>query len=272
MVRAIRFFMLALTLLGTVASNRGLAFAEDVDALIKKGIELRRQGKEQDALQVFQRAAAISRAPRVVAQVALAEQALGIWADAERDLTEALAAGAKEPWIIKNRRQLEEALRVIQSHLGSLEIWGQPPGTEIVIDGAVVGKLPMSTALRLPIGEISLTLRKDGYDKITRVVSISKGDHVRENIVLHATAAAPVVKKPLALSLPADVSPGAAPPTLTTIKGPPEPPPEEPASAPIYKRWWFWTGIAVVAIGAGAGAYLLTRPACTPGPNNWCPN
>jgi hypothetical protein len=271
MSRAIRFLMLSLTVLGTVGPNRGLALAEDVDALIKNGIELRRQGKEHEALELFRRAALIRRTPRVVAQVALAEHALGIWADAERDLTEALTTGDKDPWINKNQSQLKEALRIIEGHLGSLEVWGEPPGTEIVVDGAVVAKLPMSTPLRLPIGEFSLTLRKEGYDKVTRLVSISKGSQVRENIVLHATAAAPVEKKLLALGAPG-VGPGEASPTLPTIKVTPAPPPDEPAGSPIYKRWWFWTGIAVVAVGASAGAYLLTRPSCTPGPNNWCRN
>ncbi|MCB9559468.1 MAG: tetratricopeptide repeat protein [Kofleriaceae bacterium] len=30
------------------------------------------------------------------------------------------------------------------------------------------------------------------------------------------------------------------------------------ARAPFYKRWWFWSGVAVAA-GAGAGTYLLLR-------------
>jgi tetratricopeptide (TPR) repeat protein len=30
---------------------------------------------------------------------------------------------------------------------------------------------------------------------------------------------------------------------------------------PIYTRWWFWTAVGVVALGAGGAAYLATRPA-----------
>ena len=29
---------------------------------------------------------------------------------------------------------------------------------------------------------------------------------------------------------------------------------------PVYKKWWFWTTIAVVAVGGGVGIYELTRP------------
>jgi len=32
------------------------------------------------------------------------------------------------------------------------------------------------------------------------------------------------------------------------------------SSRPIYKKWWFWTGLAVVSAGAGAvGVYAVTR-------------
>ncbi|HEX3757136.1 MAG TPA: tetratricopeptide repeat protein [Kofleriaceae bacterium] len=43
---------------------------------------------------------------------------------------------------------------------------------------------------------------------------------------------------------------------------PPTPPP--PAARPIYARWWFWTGVGVVAAGAGVATYELTRPGSGP--------
>jgi tetratricopeptide (TPR) repeat protein len=43
---------------------------------------------------------------------------------------------------------------------------------------------------------------------------------------------------------------------------PPAPPP--PASRPLYTRWWFWTGVGVVAAGAGVATYELTRPGSGP--------
>ena len=36
--------------------------------------------------------------------------------------------------------------------------------------------------------------------------------------------------------------------------------PTETGDSPVYKKWWFWTTVAVVGIGAGVGGYLLTRP------------
>jgi tetratricopeptide (TPR) repeat protein len=39
---------------------------------------------------------------------------------------------------------------------------------------------------------------------------------------------------------------------------PPPPPPSE--HTPIYKKWWFWTGVAVVGAAGGVGVYEATRP------------
>jgi tetratricopeptide (TPR) repeat protein len=54
-----------------------------------------------------------------------------------------------------------------------------------------------------------------------------------------------------------------------------DPPPPDPAqppisiehheSAPVYKKWWFWTGVAVVSVAAGFGVYEATHNAGAPG-------
>jgi tetratricopeptide (TPR) repeat protein len=36
------------------------------------------------------------------------------------------------------------------------------------------------------------------------------------------------------------------------------PPPEE--HKPLYSKWWFWTGVGVVAVAGGVGIYSATRP------------
>lgn len=36
-------------------------------------------------------------------------------------------------------------------------------------------------------------------------------------------------------------------------------PPPAPAAAPLYKQWWFWTGVAVVAGGVATGAALAAN-------------
>jgi hypothetical protein len=75
-------------------------------------------------------------------------------------------------------------------------------------------------------------------------------------------------------------APPLAPPEVTTAPPPPEllgspneppsgPPPfvstalppseAEPTARPLYKQWWFWTGIGVVAAAAGGTSFFLLR-------------
>lgn len=58
------------------------------------------------------------------------------------------------------------------------------------------------------------------------------------------------------LALPPPTPPG----TAATAGPAPAPPPDRP----IYTRWWFWTGVGVVAAGAGVATYELTRPGSGP--------
>lgn len=57
---------------------------------------------------------------------------------------------------------------------------------------------------------------------------------------------------------------GLQPPRRTE---PPPPVAAPPADHPFYTRWWFWTGIGVVAAGGGVAAYELTRPSGPPSTN-----
>jgi tetratricopeptide (TPR) repeat protein len=236
--------------------------ADDVDALVKQGVEFRRQGREKDALEVFRRAAAIKATPRVLAQMAFAEQALGQWIEAEAHVKSALE-NKNDRWIEKNTAVIEGALKNIESHLGTLEIWGTPAGAEVLVDGQSMGTLPSSGALRRPIGEVTVTVRQPGYVEATRVLQVQRGGLVRENIDLH-----PLPPRPPAAQDP-QAGEGAASTSGSAVSLERAPSADHSDASdtdgggevrrPIYERWWFWTLVGAVAIGAGAGAYVLTR-------------
>ncbi len=51
-------------------------------------------------------------------------------------------------------------------------------------------------------------------------------------------------------------------PTRPPPEQPPDPPPADShdhPGAPVYKKWWFWTGVAVVGVAAGVGIYAASR-------------
>jgi hypothetical protein len=169
--------------MAVLVSLAASARAEDADALLRRGTELRRSGRDREALAEFQKAAAINETPRVLAQIALAEQALGIWIDAEAHLKKALAS-ENDLWIRKNTSALDGALKVIKQHLASIEVWGGPDGAEVLLDSKVVGHLPSVDAVRVDAEEVFLQVRAPGYVTLERTLKVQLGGLLRERVEL----------------------------------------------------------------------------------------
>src|SRR3954471_17668689 len=85
------------------------AASDTPDSLIAQGVLLREKREDEAALSLFQRDYQLSRSPRALAQVALAEQALGRWIDAQTHLSRALSQGG-DPWIAAKASLLRQAL------------------------------------------------------------------------------------------------------------------------------------------------------------------
>ena len=92
----------------------------------------------------------------------------------------------------------------------------------------------------------------------------------------------PALVEPAAVPAPAPgaTTPTQATPVVSTIPPsaaavpPPEPlgiaqtgpNPEPPASQPVYKRWWFWTGVGVVVAGGVVTAIVLSSRSAAKSP------
>ncbi|MDX2023623.1 MAG: PEGA domain-containing protein [Deltaproteobacteria bacterium] len=155
--------------------------ADGSEALIREGLSLRRNGDDEGALERFSRAAAIHRGGRVLAQIALAEQALGRWVDAEAHLVESLGL-REEAWIAKNRPLLESALADISGHLGTLELISSVAGARVKVNGTERGTMPLRAPLRVPSGTVTVELEADGYFPLARGVVVLAGGKARETL------------------------------------------------------------------------------------------
>lgn len=154
------------------------------DSLVESGIELRRHGRDEEALAVFVRA--LKQAPdstRIKVHLAATYQALGQWVEAERYLREA-SSDPDDAYIRRHRATIEKAYAFIEQRLGSLDVVGGPEGAELVLSGRPVGQLPLTEPLRVPIGSYLLEVRKPGYYTVSRPISIGGGAMLRESIVL----------------------------------------------------------------------------------------
>lgn len=223
-----------------VTLGASAARAQDADALIEQGVELRTAGQDEAALRVFRQAWETQRSPRALAQVALAEQALGRWVEAEAHLAAALAE-RDHRWIRRNRRALEDSLGEIRGHVGRLEIQGTPPGAEVLIGATVVGRLPAT--LRVATGPVTFTVRAEAHASVTRTVEVARAP-LRETVAL-ASLDAPTAAATPAVS--AAVAAQAGPAALAVR------PPGAPARHVPARRY---VGYAV--LGAGAAALVVS--------------
>jgi tetratricopeptide (TPR) repeat protein len=176
--------------IGLCALGTGeLSAQESADALIDRGVALREEGRDEEALAVFRQAWERDPTPRGLAQMALAEQALGRWVDAERHLVEALGR-RRDGWIRSVRSVLEQALAEVREHVGQLEIRTNVDGAVLHVGGRAVATLP-SEPLSLPAGEAHVRVEAPGHRAAHRTVRIAPGELTREWIELAEARDAP---------------------------------------------------------------------------------
>jgi len=242
--------------------------AEDVAAqaekLIKHGIELRRAHDDEAAQREFQKAYELAPTPRSAGQLGLAEQALGRWEDAERHLGEAIRSPA-DPWVVKNRAALDQAIGTIQAHVGRIEVIGDPDGAMVSINGREVGRLPLPRAVRVSAGEVDLEAKAPGYASVQRTVSIVGGQY--QKVVIHLAKDAPPPR-----AEPAAVA-SSSPSTPVVASSPVAPAAPEPGTSrarPIVK--WTAAGLAGAGLLTGVVFTVLHSQANSKFTNDGCFN
>ena len=202
------------------------AIAQDARALLEEGVSLRQDGRDEEALERFRQAYEADHSAEALAQVALAEQALGQLPEAEAHLREALS-GDQDEFIARYQMVLEQALTEIGTRLGSLTLIGGPDGAAVRIAGRVRGQLPFSEPLRVVGGSVHVEVQQDGFIPLLRDVEVPA----------EGQASLAVEMVPLPSAVPA-----------------PEPEPSEPQAESGGE--WPWT-MTVGVIAAGAGVVAL---------------
>lgn len=155
------------------------------EQIAEDGYKLRVESRDAEALEKFQAAYQLRAAPRYLAQIALAEQALGRWALAHEHLTEALR-DQNDPWIKKWNADLQATLATMKDELATLEVSCNVPGTVIVIAEREVGRTPLAAPLYVSPGTIAIDLRAEGYLPVSHVVKTERRQLSRLDVTLIA--------------------------------------------------------------------------------------
>ncbi len=169
-----------------VAFLSPVAHAQSAEVLLQQGLDMRRQQRDAEALQHFQDAYQLNQSAQALAQIALAEQALGSYVDAEAHLQQALAVQG-DIWIDGRRAQLSQALGQISAQLGTVELSGGIPGAQVLVNGVERGTFPQAASLRIRAGSAVIEIRAQGYLPVQRTVVVMAGGIARESIQLIAT-------------------------------------------------------------------------------------
>jgi hypothetical protein len=206
--------------------------AQSADDLVRTAVELRRAGRDAEALAALEAAWRAAPSPRVRAQMGFAEQALDRWVDADAHLREALAA--PDAWVTERRAIVEEALRVVEQRVGSFDVRCTTPGATLWVEGHPAMPLPLATPLRVNAGHLAYEVRAEGYATARRETVVPAGAITRDEVVLTTTSAAATL-------------------TLT---------PTATASPWGPQRTWALVTTAGAALGLGVGvAMLISRNA-----------
>jgi hypothetical protein len=204
---------------------------DEAERFMRQGIELRRAGRDEEALELFRRAESLQASPRGLAQMGLAEQALGRWVAADKDLASALQA-RNDAWVIKNRAVLESARTSVGNHLGRVTILGSPSGATVLINGQKAGTLPLADPVVVAAGEVFVAAEAPGFVSINRKITVDPRGLTRETIDLPAGGS---FSQTAGSASPQDLG-ASGPPQTFTLGGPSravanlEAQPEEPAA------------------------------------------
>jgi hypothetical protein len=218
---------------------------------VRDGVALRREGRDVEALELFRSVSQRCPQARVRVQLAWAEQAVGRWVDAERDLVAALAT-RDDAWVEARRDRLDADLARIREHLGQLQITGGVAGAEVLLDGVVVSTLPMTAPVSAVAGAARLELRREGYYPVRRDVTIAAGVVAREEVQMRPE---PPPVSPVEPSV-------APPPTVapTPVRVLPALPPAAPARRDPTWRTLAWTStLGASALTAATITALIVR-------------
>jgi|CZKU01.1.fsa_nt_gi hypothetical protein len=140
--------------------------------LLRRGIALRREHRNEEALASFEAASQIEPSPCATAQIGLAQQALSRWSEAEVNLTLALAA-THDPWIRKHRTAIEGAMATVAMHLGWLEVDATPAEARVIVDGHAT--LAAGVPTRISTGPRLFVVEAAGYSSFQGEAAIAAG-------------------------------------------------------------------------------------------------
>lgn len=152
----------------------------------QRAVQLYSETDYRAALVEFKRAYEIAPHPSVLYNLGQTYYQLQNYADALTTFERFLAEGGTQ-----HRAEVEQAVSVLKTRVGKLDITTATPGWEIAIDDEVVGKTPLAKPVAVSIGRRRLAASKQGEQPISRFVEVAAGETAAISLAGGAVAAKP---------------------------------------------------------------------------------
>ena len=172
--------------------------ANELESAIQAGIELRKGGNDDAALDLFLKLDHDNPGSvRLMLQVTAAAQAAGRWLVAFEYLRKA-AVFKSDPYYQRNRAAIRSVEDAVGQHVGQFRAVGEPSGAEVRLSGKRLGTLPLAEPVAVELGSYVLEVSKPGYYSLRRDVTLAAGATLNQEVVeLRPNAAASVPRVPL---------------------------------------------------------------------------
>ncbi|MBK8011277.1 MAG: PEGA domain-containing protein [Deltaproteobacteria bacterium] len=225
--------------------------------LVDEGNALFKRGEHEKALERFQEAYETFRSPKILLNIAETHRAL-------RDLPRAVRfydqflfehEPTKDTSVIE---QVRDRLKTLEGSVGRLLIECSEDSAEVIIDDEPVGSTPMRPWAVAP-GDHRFSVSKPGFETHLGRVVARAGESTSSRVRLTPLASLASVTPPIPFSPPGSASAAAtdnhrADAALTTT---PQYSSDVKGDDGLTSKWWFWTGAALVAVGAAVSVAIV---------------
>lgn len=214
--------------------------SQGYQALIDEGVLEFGAGNYVEARSLFERAHALAPNARTLRALGLCAFELKHYVQALDELQAALS-DTRNPLTAELAQGVQRTLERARGFVGELRLRTDPADSRLLIDG----QEREGRVFRLDVGEHLLTASAPGYHSRDLRLSISGLQTQRIELVL--------------TPLTSDVlQPAAAARTLETqpLAGPTAAEPLHDTSA-LTERWWFWSALGVVVVGAAVAVVVV---------------
>jgi hypothetical protein len=159
-----------------LATSMSPAFAQEdaqkeANIHFQRAVALYAEADYRAALVEFKRAYELAPHVTVLYNLGQSYYQLQNYAEALATFERFLAEGGKA-----HRAEVENAIGVLKSRVGKVDVATTTPGWEVAIDDEVVGKTPLAKPLGVSVGKRKITVTKTGEAPQTRVVEVGAGE------------------------------------------------------------------------------------------------